>query len=404
MNDTSIADRVRELRRRRGMTQEELAAQAGLSITSVRKIEQNGTARMETYNALGRALGVRTVWFMTADSPEPAPSRHRDGVLADIRSAINPPAGLKGRLYADDDTPPNLGMLERAVNSVANAYQADRYDDVARMAPALVRSAHVHVHTLDGDQHRHARRLRGDVLQLTGRYLIQIREHDLALIALRDALTDAVEAGDQALAAAAIGQQSWALLRQARFDEVEQLCVTTADEIEPRISKATPDQLSAWGRLLIRASAAAARNNRISEARELQAVAESAATRIKGEYETVERVKFGRVTVGMNGMQNELITGNPDRALELADALPRDGGGANPTTRNRYALDQAKAHVQVGDADKATAILSELRRTNPNWLRYQQAGREIAEDILEVPKRMPTAEQRELADFFGVPM
>ena len=57
-------------------------------------------------------------------------------------------------------------------------------------------------------------------------------------------------------------------MRQGRFGEVEALCVASADAIEPRMSRATPGQLAAWGRLLVRAAAAAARNNRPEEARE----------------------------------------------------------------------------------------------------------------------------------------
>lgn len=406
--DNSIADRVRELRQRRGLTQEELAEQAQVSANVVRKIEQGGTARMETYNALARVLGVRTVWFMAAEAPLVDVGHERDPVLADIRSAINPPAGFNGPICPIDDTPPNLGMLGKAVSAVAAAYQVDRYDDMARMCPALVRSAHLHVNALDGTEKTTAVRLRADALQLTGRYLVQIREHDLALIALRDALRDAMNAGDQALAAASIGQQAWALMRQARFDEAEQLCVDTADEIEPRMSKATPDQLSAWGYLLMRAAATAARNNRMAEARELQGMAAAAAAPLRLEqdleHDMPGHLKFGNVNVAMNAMQNELVTGHPDRALELSDTLPRDGGGVTLNTRQRHALDKAKAHVMMGRSDKATDILGELRRSAPNWLRYQQAARDIAEDILGKAKRMPSQEQRELANFLKVPV
>lgn len=403
-HDMTLADRVIELRRRRGMSQEELAEAAGYSVGVVRKIEQGGSARMETYHALARALGVRTVWFMAADSPVPAPSDRRDTALADIRSAVNPPAGMQGRMFGAVEGDPNLGLLERAVDSVAIAYQTDRYDDVARFAPALVRSAHMHVRALDDPERVTARRLRADALQLTGRYLIQIREHDLALIALRDALEDALSVGDAALAAAAIGQQGWALLRQARFAEVEELCVAVADQMEPRRSSATVDQLSAWGYLLMRASSAAARNNRMENSRELQAAADSAAVRIDGEHDTAGHMKFGAVTTAMNGMQNELIAGNPDRALERAESLPGDIGLATPNTQQRFALDRAKALLASGNADRATSVMTDLRRTAPAWLANQQAARDIAEDMLDARSRTPSEEQRELADFLGLPL
>ncbi|QBI56777.1 helix-turn-helix domain-containing protein [Streptomonospora litoralis] len=400
----SIKDRVVELRKRRGLTQEVLAERAGLSVQVIRKIEQGGKVRMETYHAIARVFGVRTVWFTSPETPDPTPAHHRDTVLFDIRTAINPPAGLSGRLFSMDSSPPNLPMLESAVASIANAYQENEYDLVARVAPAAVRSAHAHVSVLDGDQQRAAVRLRGDALQLTGRYLVQIREHDLALIALRDALSDAIRVGDQALAAAAIGQQGWALLRQARFTEVEHLCMTTAEEIEPRMSRASPDELAAWGYLLMRASAAAARNNRSEEAADIQSLAASAAARLGTDRDAAGHMRFGPATVGMNGMQNELIAGNPDVALEMSAGLNVDG--VTPNTRQRHELDQAKARVLVGDADGAEATLHDLRADAPEWLRQQRAAREIAEDIWDATrkKRKPSQELRDLTEFLGVPL
>jgi len=400
-HDRTVADRLVELRRRRGLTQEALADSAGISVGVVRKIEQGGTARMETYHHLGRALGVRTVWFMTAESPAPAVDDQRDAVLADIRSAVNPPAGLKGRVYLDDDIPPNLPLLQRAVHAVAAHYHADAYNDVARLSPALVRSAHAHVAALDGDDRDQALSLRADALQLTGRYLIQIREHDLGLIALRDALRDALQVDDHGLAAASIGQQGWALLRQGRFDEVEALCADTADALEPtKLSKADRDQVASWGYILMRAAAAAARNNRPVEAREYQAFARSAAEVVGTEVDTAGHMRFGPATVAMNGMQNELIGSRPDRALELSQDI--NSMQVTPNTRQRYALDRATAHARLKSTEKATEIMMGLKRDAPVWLRNQQTARYLAEDLLQEAKRMPSAEHREIADFLGV--
>ncbi len=402
-HDTSVADRLTELRRKRGLTQEELADTANVSVGVVRKIEQGGTARMETYHQLGRALGVRTVWFMTSETPGPRHDDQRDTVLADIRSAINPPAGLRGRILPDDDMPPNLPLLQRAVNAVAAHYQEDRYDDVARLSPALVRSAHVHVAALEGDEQATATRLRADALQLTGRYLIQIREHDLGLIALRDSLSDALKVGDQALAAAAIGQQGWALLRQARFDEVEQLCADTADALEPaKLRHADKMTVAAWGYVLMRAAAAAARNNRPHEAREYQAFARSAAEIVGGEIDSAGHMRFGPTTVAMNGMQNELIGDHPDVALELSEEIRAKRTAATPNTQQRHLLDEASAHLKLRNVDKTTQIMVGLKRQAPVWLRNQTTAKYLAEDLMGVAKRMPSAEQREIAEFLGV--
>lgn len=56
-----VADRLGDVRRRRGMTQEQLAERAGVSVSVVRKLERgerNG-GRMATLLALARALERR---------------------------------------------------------------------------------------------------------------------------------------------------------------------------------------------------------------------------------------------------------------------------------------------------------------------------------------------------------
>ena len=58
----TLGDRVREARRRRGLTQRDLARLSGLSLSLVRKLEQDerGDIRIETAHKLAASLGVRT--------------------------------------------------------------------------------------------------------------------------------------------------------------------------------------------------------------------------------------------------------------------------------------------------------------------------------------------------------
>jgi transcriptional regulator with XRE-family HTH domain len=388
------------------LTQEELAEASGLSPAVIRKIEQGGTGRMETYHQLARALGVQTVWFVTPGSPEPTEATVDDVVLADMRSAINPPIGLSGKpLYgtADGDQP-DLPRLGRAAASVAAAYHADRYDDLATMMPGLVKSAHHHVDAYDtGDQHREALRLRADITGLAGRYLIQIRAHDLALIALHASLRDALQIGDDGLAAAAVSSQAWAMLRQGRLTEVERLCADTADQIEPRMSKATPDQLGGWGYLLLRAAGAASRNNRASEAREYALTASTASARLGRQHEDLAgHISFGPLTTELHRAEIELLDDKPDQALNIARDLPRGVGSVHASTWDRHRLDRARAQTRTGNAEGATQTMHEIRRDHPAWLRYQQYGRDITREILRSRPRMPSEEMLSLADFMEV--
>ncbi|MEV4472785.1 helix-turn-helix domain-containing protein [Nonomuraea sp. NPDC049504] len=407
MNDASTEPgaRLRELRRRRGLTQEDLAEAAGLSLPVIKKIEQGGSARMETYRAIAKVLGVQTVWFVSAGSPRPSVDTGDDTVLTEMRAALIPPIGFNGSpiIGTADHDDVALPRLIDAAAAVNRAYHADRYDDLAHLLPALVRSAHYHVARFnDGAERTRAYKVRSAVLGLAGRYLIQIRAHDLALMTLQEAARDAIAAGDQALAASAISSQAWAMLRQGRFDEVEQLCARAADQIEPKMSQATPDELAAWGWMLMRASAGAIRNNRPEEATEYLALAKTAGARLGREHDLGGQKAFGPLTVALLEPENAMIEGRPDKALEAMNDLPRDVGHTNASTLNRAKLDRARALVRVGDTDQATEVMTGLRRMHPEWLQYQQAGRDVAREIIESRTRMPSNEQRELADFLGI--
>jgi transcriptional regulator with XRE-family HTH domain len=403
MTESTTADRCRELRRRCGMTQEELAEKAAVSIGCVRKLEQGGQVRMETLHAIARALGVVTVTFVAPASPEPTEESIDDNVLSDIRSAVAPPMDVSGHLlYGDADCEePNLGRLRDAVQRAAVAYHADRYDDLAAWLPALVRSARFHVDAAPEDQRRDAVRTRSDALSIAGRYLIQIRAHDLSLTALNASLADAVAIGDVPRAAAAVSIQAHAMLRQGRFDEVERLCVRTAEEVEPKISSASADELAAWGWMLMRASAAAARNNRPEEARDYLLSAAAAAARIGGEH-TFAYTTFGPATVIFKQAENAVIGGHPDETLRLTEHLPGGLDTQTPEEWQRHRLDYACGLVRAGDADGATDVLTDLRHRSPWWLRYQQYARETIREILATRPRMPNEEQRALADFMNV--
>lgn len=399
---TEPGARLRELRKRRGLTQEGLAELAGLSVPVVKKVEQGGSARMETFHKLAKVLGVTTVWFVAPGPPKPSIDTGDDAVLAEMRAAVIPPIGFDGLplLGTADHDDVALPRLHDATVALGRAYHADRYDDLAPLLPPLLRSAHYHVARFDdGAEREEAFRIRSAALGLAGRYLIQVRYHDLALIALQAAVQDALTIGDMPLASAAMSSQAWAMLRQGRFGEVEQLCAHAADRIEPRMSQATDDEVSAWGNLLMRASNGAIRNNRPEEAQEYLSLAQTAAARVGREYKLAGQYTFGPLSTALLDAENALITDHPDRVLDAMANLPRGTGTMNSSGRNRGRLDQATAHLRLGNVDKATDIMTGLRHTAPEWLRYQQAGRNVLDAIVAARPRKLSDNQRALVDF-----
>lgn len=402
------ATRIRDIRLARGYTQEQLADRAGLSLAVVKKLEQGGNGRLDTYHALARALRVSTGTLIDGGAPHDAARADDDKVaLMPLRQAITPPVTATGRLLAAGtvEPEPNLRNLRATAEALAVSYYGDDYSHAAQFLPALIDSARHAAAFYDGaPEHTEALKLRSDVLMLVGRYLTQVRAYDLAHTAIRDSLTDAAAAGDRERAAAAVYLQGWLLTRQGRFGEAERVTLATADDVEPRISRATKGELGVWGRLLMRASAAAARNNRPREAREMLRLARTAGSALGGAVASHPYGwgKFGAPVVGLQAVENLIVAEQPRRALGLSERISGTGAAATANTWNRHRLDVAHAHVALRQADDATDVLAALHAGAPEWLRHQRMAKETFERSLKVSgRRKLTGKQRELAAFFG---
>ncbi|OII62928.1 transcriptional regulator [Streptomyces sp. CC53] len=400
--------RLRDIRLSRGLTQEGLAERAGLSLGVVKKVERGGSARLETYHALARALGVRTSALFDPSGPHATRRDDRDKLdLMPLRQAIAPPMSLSGRFVSGNtvEPEPDLRGLRRTAAALASSYYGDDYAALAGLLPALVRSARTAVDHFDGGPQRaEALRIRADVLQMAGRYLTQVRAYDLAHIALRDAVTDAVTAADRAAAASAVYLQGWTLIRQGRLDETEQLAVATADDIEPRISRATRVELGVWGRLLVRGSSAAARNNRPDAAREMLRLARTAGSAL-GAGTAAHPYGWGKFnwsTVALQAVENHVVGRRPDRVLGLSTRLAASTVTMTSNTWHRHRLDVAQAHAMLGQGRQATDVLAQIHDEAPEWLRHQQLAGSVFQEALRSSGRSLTRQQRELAAFFGV--
>ncbi|WP_129841055.1 helix-turn-helix transcriptional regulator [Streptomyces sp. RFCAC02] len=401
-NDVS-GRRVRRARLDRDWTQERLAERAGVHVNVVKKIEAGGAARIDTYHALARALGLRTSQLF--ETPGMGADTHADDramALLELRRAIAPPIGLDGRVPVDEAGPVDLVSLRRTADTLVGAYYRDDYRELGRLLPPVVMAARQAVEDLGAE----AAALRADVLLMAGRYLTQVRAYDLAHTALREAMEEAARAGDRTRAAGGVCLQGWMLLRQGRLDETERLAVDTADQVEPRLSRASRAELGVWGRLLMRGSAAAARNNRPQEARSLLRAARTAAMALGGRSAN-DPYSWGRFDlpgVVMQGIENHAVGGHPARVVGLARRIPpRLLAGLTPNTRNRHVLDVANAHARLRQPDDALRLMAGLRETTPDWLRHQGLARDTFRCARESRRRPLTSTHRELGEFLGLP-
>jgi transcriptional regulator with XRE-family HTH domain len=381
-----IGERIRSVRKRRGLTQQGLADLAGVSASLIRKLEQDARkdVRLETLRKVAVALKVPTTSLMARLDAESADEETLD-LWAPVRRALY---GLDGQ---PTEAPTREGLGD-ALEASMPLWKQDRYTQIAAMLPVMLRDADALIE-MDLSQ----RHVRGRLLHLVGWLMTQTRQFDEAEFALSRAMDDMNDSLD---AAATISTQCWLLLRQGRLDEARQMATRWAEDVEPRISRATPHQLSAWGWLLLRASAAAIRDNRPGEADDTIRLARTAAVAMGRDLTPGEDFlrTFGPVTVAMKRVENAMIEDRPDKVLQLSQAIPVTDLRPTSNNRNRHLLDVAEAHRRMHRQGEAFEILQGVRHDAPEWMTNQSYARDILKGIIG-RRRTLTDEMRGLADF-----
>lgn len=386
-----IGGRLRDIRKRRGLTQRDLARAAGVSVSLVSKVEQGviGDVRLETARQLAVALRVSTTALVARDEPGPPEAEVRDQ-WAPVRAALlSPPPDVTE--YA-----PTVAGVARALAATEPLFAGDRFAELAQILPPLLRDVDA-LGREDG-----ARAVRTRALQLTGWLLVQTRQFEAAEAALTRALDGSADRLD---GAAAVNTLCWLMLRTGRLSEALDLAVRWADDTEPRLTRATPDELSAWGWMLLRVSAAAVRDNRPDVAEDSLRWARSAGVALGREYAPASDFlrTFGPVTVQLKAAENASVTDRPDRVLALAERVPASSLQPTSNNRNRHLLDVANAHVSMRDYGRAVEVLESVRAGSPEWLPQQRFARDIVGRIVG-RRRTLTPEMRHLATAVGMPL
>ncbi|MEX5707380.1 helix-turn-helix transcriptional regulator [Parafrankia sp. FMc6] len=402
---------LQNLRRRRGLSQEGLADQAGLSVSTIRKIEQGGTARLETFHMLARALDVETSSLFEPGSPAPVADQEESNKLnlLPLRQMLTPMIDLTGSVTfgADPSGEAREENLRAALSEAVRLYRADDFESVAAMLPRMIRQSHSLVNHAADEERTTLVRLRAEIFQLAGLFLTQVRQYDLAYAAIRDAIGDATAVGDNVTAAFGAVSQAWLFIRQGRFTDAESLAGNIASKIEPRMSTATDEELSAWGWLLLRGSAAAIRNNRRDSSDEFLSLADVAASRVSAarvpDHHNQYLTTFGPAVVAMKRAESMMVMGDARSVLRMAEGIPYPRPGRYRSNNlSRHLLDVAAAHTDLRDYKDATDVLVHLRKDVPEWLRHQRKGKDILLTLLRSRKRSLSQELRSLADFLDV--
>ncbi|MFJ1461881.1 helix-turn-helix domain-containing protein [Nocardia sp. N2S4-5] len=379
-----LGERLRNVRKRRGLTQPELAAASGVSLSTIKKVEQGERAnvRLETLRKLAVGLRVRTSDLQVRRDAEHADTETED-LWAQVRRA------LVGQDVAPADEPATNEGTQAAYEELRPLIDAHRYREISALLPALLRDAE----TLTDSE---GRAIRSRLLSMTGWMLTQNRQFDTAAMTLDRAIDIAPERG---MAVAAVNALIWTHIRQGNLRKARTLAIRWADDIEPRFSRATASQLALWGRLWLYVANIGVRDNNPGETEDALSLARAAADRIGHEvlYDPNPNRLFGPVTVAQITGECHIIAGKPDKTLSIAKSLPTNVLSPMAAGRLRHRLDVANAHVQLGQHGEAVAVLQQVRSVAPEWLPQQRYARDVLRRTI-TQRRTLTDDMRELAD------
>lgn len=389
VNEThSLGDRLREARKRRGLTQRELARLSGVSLSYIRKLEQDsydGGVRLETVHRLAVALRVATSALATAGDP-PTPDAAQVARWEPVARAVDGSAD-------DADAEPTLAGVAAASGQAVRLFRDSRLSDLAALLPPLLRDADTLVAaTTDGAQTQ-AKAERSVVRVLAGSLLAHTWQFGAAERAFTLAHDDA---GSPLAQITVVNQRCFSLTRQGRLAECRDLAIRYADEAEPRLSTATRDDLAAWGDLLLGAAGASVRDNRPEDADAMIRLAKAAAAAAGDDFVPLHKPwgRFGPSTVAAAEAENAVIRDRPDKVLAITRQIA-------PKARlyyTRHRLDVAAAHAALRQYPESVDVLTQLRRVAPEWLPYQRYAADILTRIVK-RRRSLTPEMRDLAGF-----
>ncbi len=302
----------------------------------------------------------------------------------------------------EPDYEPTIAGVRDAFNDVVEAFNGDQYASLSRALPELLHDVEALAGaSVPGTGRDRALSLRSQTLAFASHVLCQAWQFDAAADAVRLAMA---EPGDELALLAAVDARCFVLLRQGLLADASALATRWPDAAEPRkLSRATRDDLAAWGRLLMWSSNAAVRDNQPDDARESLRLARVAAQAVSRDFipSAVPWEDFGPSAMAMVGAEHAVISGRPDVTLRIGGQIT---GRGLPAVRHyhRHRLDMASAYAATRKHDEAVGVLAQIRAAAPEWLSRQRYARDVLSTVTS-RRRHLTDQMRDLADFLSVP-
>lgn len=398
VDDMGVGARIAALRARRGLTQDELAGLAGISVSLLRKIEQ-GVRPVTKFARLldfAQALRVRDLSELTGVPLPLTPDGHRTHpAVPAIRSALtvySAPAG----------DPPNLDQVAARVEAAWQRWQepgAFRMAQAGQELPGLIDLVRAAVANADDTTRRRALAEASKAYQLVRAWCKRVGEHDLAWIAGDRAVAAAQAMGDVDQLAAASWNMVSALASRGLVDQAREVVLRAIEDLRPWMSDPPVQRISLWGALHLHAAWQAALAEDEDGVDQALAEANRAAARTgeRNDYRTV----FGPTNVDIHRMTTMVELGRAARALRVGERVQVDRA---PSVERRFThhLHLARAYTQRREDVAAVAMLRRVELESREEVQHSPMVRETIRELVARESAAISADLRPLARLAGV--
>ena len=390
----ALGRRIATERRRRGLSQPELARMIDRSVAWVSQVERGARKvdRMSVLETLATALDIPLA-ELAAEAPVVAAVTEETPGAARLRLVLSGvyslPALLNGRRR-----PAAMTRLRARTSQAWELTHAGRYADLADLLRGLIPDLETAVRALPEGQRADAAELLATAYQACSAALAKVGEPEAAWIAADRAMAAAERTGNPLLVAAGAFRLVFVFLAARHYDQAEETARTTADALAHLAGGDDLQAVSLWGGLTLQRAVVAARLNDPEAAYSHLEQASQAAARL-GEGRNDYNTEFGPANVALHEIAVAVDLGDAGRALRTAAAI--DASGLSAERRARMLIDVARAHAQRRQSDEAIAALRRAEDITPEQVRAHDRVRQLVSDLLAM-QDPPSAELRDLAE------
>jgi len=392
----ALGRKIAAERRRRGLSQPELARIIGRSVAWVSQVERGvrKVDRMSVLENVAAALDVPLA-ELAAEAPivaavteEPPDAR---GLRLVLSGAYALRAMLNGRRSSATST------LRAKSRKAWDLTHAGRYTDLTDLLRGLVPDLETAARTAGEPQRAEVFELIATTYQACSAALAKLGEPEAAWIAADRAMAAAERAGNPILVAAGAFRLVFVFLAARHYDQAEETARTAAAALQPRADQGDPQAMSLWGALTLQRAVIASRVNDPDAAYDHLERARQVAMRLgngRNDYNT----EFSPANVGLYEIAIAVELGDAGRALRVAATL--DTTELSAERRARMLIDMARAYAQRRQVNEAVAALRQAEDITPEQVHGHELVGQVVSDLLTM-QAPPSSELRDLARRVG---